>query len=117
MGTPCVVVAAVLSLASAGCASTSGGAGNPVLDKDPYEVTCGDLENGGAPNVAAKVADEVVAPGQSREQTKDIISTAVAATCSQSNIPGVDDPRDYQPVGPVVEGVQHGIDDPTGESG
>jgi hypothetical protein len=37
-----------------------------------------------------------------------VIAVSIATTCAQPGIPGVDDPRDYKPVAPVLEGVEVG---------
>jgi hypothetical protein len=109
------LLAAVLGVAAtAGCADAGTGkansdTGNPVLDKDPYAVTCGDfIDYGGAPNVARKVAGDIDVPSMTRREKVNVIKLAIAATCAQPSIPGVSDPRDYQPVGPVLAGVAHG---------
>ena len=106
---PVLVLASTAGCADAGTGTAGGDTGNPVLDKDPYAVTCGDfIDYGGAPNIARKVADDVEVPTMSRRDKIGVIKIAIAATCAQPNIPGVNDPRDYQPVGPVLEGVQRG---------
>jgi hypothetical protein len=109
-----LVVALLGLVATAGCADVSASTatdetGNPVLDKDPYAVTCGDfIDYGGAPNIARRVAGDIDVPSMSRREKVDTIKVAIAMTCAQPNIPGVDDPRDYEPVGPVLSGVEHG---------
>src|SRR5688500_10438206 len=108
------VVLILLLAAAAGCAESGASrdgsdTGNPVLDKDPYAVTCGNfIDYGGAPHIARKVADEGDVPAMRRRDKVSVIKLAIAATCAQPNIPGVSDPRDYEPVGPVLDGVERG---------
>lgn len=106
---------AALGMAGCGDSSSTSAGGNPVLDKSPSEVTCGDfIDNGGARQVAAKVADSISAVDQSRAQIVDVVAVSIGVTCSQPSVPGVADVRDYKPVDGVLAGVQHGFDDPTG---
>jgi hypothetical protein len=96
------------SAASASSSSKEGSSsGNPVLDKDPSDVTCGDLhDNGGAPQVADKIVDRVHDPQLPRSQVKDNLATAIAMTCA------TDKDRSYAPVDEVVDGYQRGVDYP-----
>lgn len=96
------------SAASASSSSKEGSSsGNPVLDKDPSDVTCGDLlDNGEAPQVADKIVDRVHDPRLPRSQVKDNLATAIAMTCA------TDKDRSYAPVDEVVDGYQRGVDYP-----
>lgn len=110
----CAVALALLTLL--GCGSGSERASAPQTRATPHapaQTTCAELATrSAARRLARRLVDDVVAPeGQSRRETADVIAGSLHATCSQPELPGVDDPADYRPVRPVLEAVQQHFDE------
>ena len=110
----CLVVTAMSVLGACDGSDTQPAAAPAPKPKRPLtETPCRDLRTRAAARRLALELDYLlIAP--EREPRRSVVATlanSLYETCRQPRLPGVDDPRDYRPVRPVIAQIQRDYDE------